>query len=213
MSTLNPSSSAVSTAFDNYNKAINNYQKSLAQNTGEIGFNRGFDMSQKAASRVADAARGAQTAEAVKAARMSGLSRSKAAELASRQAGQSYANNWLGAQSNNQNAANQQLANLAQGMGNVASQKGNIVGATQQEAQGQYNRTWGNVKGGASALGHFVGAIASMISDENLKTGIQNISHGNENETLCEKYSDDEHGKLKYIDDILKRCEARYELG
>lgn len=138
------------------------------QYTGNTGYANSLQQGMQGAALTA----GQAGANAVRAARNTGMSGARAAALGAQQAADAYGNNILSQQSLAGNmgqsavTANQDLTGQQM---NLAGQKLNEAGMQQSEAQNKFNRANKGLDRISGVLGNIGKGLASILSDERMK--------------------------------------------
>ena len=145
---------------ERYTAASAKFEDSYNKYLGEGGMKLADNYATKSAERMASSAANNAGSAAISAARTAGLNKAQAAMLGNKAAADATSNTYNAAYDSSRNAALTNNANTA----NAATSK---LNTEQAEAQNEYNRAWGNTKGGYSAGAGLVGAI---LSDERVKT-------------------------------------------
>lgn len=145
---------------ERYTAASAKFDDSYNKYLGEGGMKLADNYSTKSAERMASSAANNAGSAAISAARTAGLNKAQAAMLGNKASADATANTYNAAYDSSRNAALTNNANTV----NASTSK---LNSEQNEAQNEYNRAWGNTKGGYSAGAGLVGAI---LSDERVKT-------------------------------------------
>lgn len=166
----------------NSNTGANGYNQSFSQgmNDGTQMYKSAYNNARGDARSLADEVSQMQAGKAASAATQAArplVGRGAAALLASKAAADAYANTYgnnfnnqfgnlmnsnLGAMNNQQNAANQQLANQL-------NAQGTLMGAQLTNDQAEYNQAWNNQKQGGKANNGLGGFIGDVLSDGDSK--------------------------------------------
>ena len=145
---------------ERYAAASAKFEDSYNKYLGEGGIKLADDYATKSAERMSSSAANNASSSAISSARTAGLNKAQAAMLGNKASADATANTYNAAYDSSRNASLTNNANTV----NAATSKFN---AEQNEAQNEYDRAWGNTKGGYSAGAGLVGAI---LSDERVKT-------------------------------------------
>lgn len=150
----------MSSTSERYTAASAKFEDSYNKYLGEGGMKLADDYATKAAERMTSSAANNAGSAAISAARTAGLNKAQAAMLGNKAAADATANTYNAAYDSSRNAVLTNNANTV----NAATSK---LNTEQAEGQNEYNRAWGNTKGGYSAT---AGLVGSILSDERVKT-------------------------------------------
>ena len=153
-----------------YNKAAEKYQDTINDNTGASGYNKGYGMAKKNAADLTRLQSQGAASQALGTAVSSGMTRGRAADMAANQSANAYTNNYAQNVNNQQNMANQQLANQL-------NAQGTLMGSQLTNDQSQYQQNWNNYTQGSkmnAGAGFF-----DVFSDENTKDSVK-VGKGND---------------------------------
>lgn len=145
-----------------FNNAAQQYGNLINNNTGANGYNAGYEMAQGKANDLTNKQASQAAAQSVSARQSAGMNRGRAAMDAGADAANTYAQQYGANMNNQQNAANQQLANQL-------NAQGTLMGAQLTNDQAEYNQAWNNQKQGGKANNGLGGFIGDVLSDGDSK--------------------------------------------
>lgn len=149
---------------EEFNKAATKYQETIDSNTGLAGNNKAYQEGLKKGGQLTQLQSNGAASQALGNAVSAGQTRGRAADMAASQAANAYTNNYANNVQNQQNVANQQLANQL-------NAQGTLMGAQLSNDQSEYQQAWNNqAQGNKLELG--LGALVGG-SDEKLKSKIK----------------------------------------
>lgn len=148
--------------FRNDAQKFGNY---INTNVGVNGYNTGYEMAQGKANDLTNKQASQAGAQSVTARQSAGMNRGRASMDAGADTANTFAQQYGANMNNQQNAANQQLANQL-------NAQGTLMGANLTNDQAEYQQAWNNQKQGGKAnngLGGFLGDVMSDEGSKNIK--------------------------------------------
>ena len=149
-----------------FNKSSEQYGKYINSNTGANGYNSGYNMAKPNASEMTRLQSNGAGAQALGNAVSAGGTRGRATDSAGQMAANTFSNNYANNVQNQQNVANQQLANQI-------NSQGTLMGAQLTNDQAQYNQNMNNLKEGKKEATGPLGWITDAFSDEKMKDKVK----------------------------------------
>lgn len=149
---------------EGFNKAATKYQDTINSNTGLAGNNKAYQEGLKKGGQLTQLQSNGAASQALGSAVSAGQTRGRAADMAASQAANAYTNNYANNVQNQQNVANQQLANQL-------NAQGTLMSANLTNDQSQYQQNWNNYTQGSkmnAGAGFF-----DVFSDKNAKDSIK----------------------------------------
>lgn len=149
---------------EGFNKAATKYQDTIDRNTGLAGNNTAYKEGLKKGGQLTQLQSNGAASQALGSAVSAGQTRGRAADMAASQAANAYTNNYANNVQNQQNVANQQLANQL-------NAQGTLMSANLTNDQSQYQQNWNNYTQGSkmnAGAGFF-----DVFSDENAKDTVK----------------------------------------
>lgn len=151
---------------EGFNKAATKYQDTINSNTGLAGNNKAYQEGLKKGGQLTQLQSNGAASQALGSAVSAGQTRGRAADMAASQAANAYTNNYANNVQNQQNVANQQLANQL-------NAQGTLMGAQLTNDQSQYNQGMNNLKEGKKEATGPLGWITDAFSDEKMKDKVK----------------------------------------
>lgn len=149
-----------------FKKASEQYGKYINSNTGLAGNNTAYNEGLKKGGQLTQLQSNGAASQALGSAVSAGQTRGRAADMAASQAANAYTNNYANNVQNQQNVANQQLANQL-------NAQGTQMGAHLTNDQSQYNQGMNNLKEGKKEATGPLGWITDAFSDEKMKDKVK----------------------------------------
>lgn len=153
---------------EQFNKAAGQYGNYINTNTGLTGNNTAYNEGKKKGEDLTRLQSNGAASQTLGAVTSAGGTRGRAADAAGQASAQTFANNYAQNVQNQQNVANQQLANQL-------NAQGTLMGAQLTNDQAQYNQAWNNTAQGSKlnlGLGALVGGSDEKLKDK-VKVGLK----------------------------------------
>lgn len=145
---------------EGFNNAAKTYQNTINSNTGLVGNEKAYNEGLKKGGKLTQLQSNGAASQALGNAVSAGQTRGRAADMAASSAANAYTNNYAQNVQNQQNVANQQLANQL-------NAQGTLMGANLTNDQSEYQQAWNNQTQG-SKLNAGAG-LHDFFSDSKLK--------------------------------------------
>lgn len=163
---LDDMNSVINSRNKNFSNAASLYGNLINTNTGLAGNNTAYQEGLKKGGQLTQLQSNGAASQALGSAVSAGQTRGRAADMAASQAANAYTNNYANNVQNQQNVANQQLANQL-------NAQGTLMGAHLTNDQSEYNQQMNNLKQGKKQATGPLGWISDAFSDESMKDKIK----------------------------------------
>ena len=158
--------SVVNSQNANFQNAANQYGNYINTNTGLTGNNTAYNEGKKKGADLTRLQSNGAASQTLGAVTSAGGTRGRAADAAGQASAQTFANNYAQNVQNQQNVANQQLANQL-------NAQGTLMGAQLTNDQAQYNQGMNNLKQGKKDATGPLGWLTDAFSDGKLKDSVK----------------------------------------